>query len=442
MKSQLLDLLYRIRSSYWFLPLLMVTGAVFGAALVLSLDRRYGASVLPDWRWLVVTEPSAARSLLATIAGSMMTVAGVTFSLTLLAVSHASAQLGPGLIPQFMRDRGNQFSLGVFNATFLFCLLILLAVSGTSGGAVPAFVPRLGVAAALALAVLSVLVLVYFVHHVAEQLNVDRVLAQIVHDACVCHRSLFPENIGKRTARPLRYPTDFEEAALSVYLNTAGGYLRVIDGESLFELANAKDLLIKLEVEPGQHLTEGSRIARVYRYDADATDAELDAGEPLRAVLTLGPDRTQEQDPQFTLLQLCEIAGRALSPGINDPLTACRAMDALERALLSLFGRSEPDPARRSSNGRLRLVTPGQPFRRCAQSVNDLLLQFVSGDFRASLRLVRLCEALAACIDPQPVGDWYRQQARVLKNVLPDALPSDIQRDRFRARCTDQTLGL
>jgi uncharacterized membrane protein len=416
-KSLLLDQWYRIRSSYWFVPLLMVAGAAIAAFAALDYDRSRDGQSLAHWRWLVVAEPNAARSLLATIAGSMITVAGVTFSLTLLAVSHASAQLGPRTIVQFMRDRGNQITLGVFTATFVYCLLVLQAVNGgpdTRSGAL--FVPQLSVLLALVFAVQSVLVLIYFIHHVPESLMVDRVLDRISLDAVARHATLFPKRLGEPAGgSPL--PEDFDRRAELLRIEGMGGYVRVIDSEALLKAMADGHWLVELLIEPGDFLSAGAPVARICREGSDPVDCSA-AREALLEHVTLGPLRTQEQDPVFSLLQLCEIAGRALSPGINDPFTATRAMDHLERVLLHLMSCREPDPRRLDTAGKVRMLVKPNQFARMARAVTAALEQFAAGDALASKRLVDLCETLAARGEHPELAAWFQREAERLAQAL------------------------
>lgn len=147
MKSWFIDHWITVRSGYWFIPSVMSITALLAAVAAVRLDAQLGQSWLHNSEWLYANQPAGARALLSTVAGSMITVAGVTFSMTLLAVSDASAQIGPRLLSGFRRDRGNQFTLGTFIATFLYCLMVLRTVhTGIDGEAdVSGFVPHIAI---------------------------------------------------------------------------------------------------------------------------------------------------------------------------------------------------------------------------------------------------------------------------------------------------------
>jgi uncharacterized membrane protein len=132
MRTRIVQFWIYLKSSYWFVPAVMASAAAVLALLLIRIDQDTTATVLADFDWIYANTPDAARSLLSTIAGSMITVAGVTFAITIAAVAHASSLYGPRLLTNFMRDRGNQISLGAFIATFVYCLLVLRSVQSPS----------------------------------------------------------------------------------------------------------------------------------------------------------------------------------------------------------------------------------------------------------------------------------------------------------------------
>jgi uncharacterized membrane protein len=157
----------RLRGSYWFLPALMAAGAVALSFAAVALDARLGDDWAEGIGWFHQNKAEGARNLLATVAGSMIGVAGLTFSIAIAAVMQAAQNFGPRLIVNFMRDRGNQVVLGTFVATFVYCLMVLRTVQGASEGTA-AFVPHLSVLIGVVLALASLGVLIYFPHPVTS----------------------------------------------------------------------------------------------------------------------------------------------------------------------------------------------------------------------------------------------------------------------------------
>ena len=133
--TRLSSLWDHLQTSFWFLPASMATLATASSFVLVQFDAWLGVEVVRDFGWLYTFGPEGARAVLSTIASSMITVAGLTFSITMLTLQLASSQFGPRLLRNFMSDRGNQLVLGTFIATFVYCLLVLRTVRGTEGPA-------------------------------------------------------------------------------------------------------------------------------------------------------------------------------------------------------------------------------------------------------------------------------------------------------------------
>ncbi|MBB3912672.1 putative membrane protein [Sphingomonas desiccabilis] len=196
MRAGLLRLADQLRQSYWFLPSLMALAAVLLAGGMVWLDSYEGSGWMDRLPWLYASRPSGARQLLSAIGGSMVTVAGTVFSVTIAAVVYASGQYGPRLLSNFMRDRGNQVTLGTFIATFLYCLIVLRTIRSPeeTGGA--GFVPNLAVLIALLLAVCSITVLIFFIHHVPSRIHINSVIEDIGRRLLHEVGRRFPQSIG------------------------------------------------------------------------------------------------------------------------------------------------------------------------------------------------------------------------------------------------------
>ncbi len=182
MIARALKFLDGIRASFWFVPTLMSVVAVALAFVLTGFDSQFGAAWLRDVGWLYANKPEGARVLLSTVASSMITVAGVTFSMTTLAVSFASGNIGPRVLSNFMRDRGNHVTLGTFIATFLYCIFVLRTIRAENevdNQIYEPFVPHTAILGALILTAASVAVLIYFIHHVPESIHMSNVVANI-----------------------------------------------------------------------------------------------------------------------------------------------------------------------------------------------------------------------------------------------------------------------
>jgi len=350
----------RLRQTFWFLPALLCALAVVLAESLIFLDRRLDEVDLGPFGVLInrVGE-SGSRDLLGAIVGSMLTVASTTFSITIAVLALSSATYGPRLVRNFMADRGNQLVLGVFVATFLYSLLVLRSIRVLEGGSGDYFVPHLAVNVAVLLAVLAIGVLVYFIHHISDSVQVSTLAREVRTDLLAAVNRLYPEQIGagsddvRDASGPHDVPPGLDVEGVSVRSRDTG-YVQGVDHEKLLALAGKHDLVVSLRVRPGQHTLDGTTLAVLLpprRVDDDVL-AEI------RAAVKVGQARTPHEDAGLPALLLEEMAVRALSPGTNDPYTALNALDDLSAGLVLLAGRRTPPRYRYDEQRNLRVVAP------------------------------------------------------------------------------------
>jgi uncharacterized membrane protein len=213
LKTKLVNILDDVRSSFWFVPALMVAAAIFLAWITVSLDEVFDSSKTEGLGWIYTGGAEGARLLLSTIAGSMITVASVTFSITIVALTLTSSQFGPRLLRNFMWDGGNQLTLGTFIATFVYCLLVLRTIRGNGE---TSFVPHVSVTVALVLALAGLGVLIYFIHHVALGIQANSVVASVSAELDEAIIRLFPQQPRQEQEKEKaakEFPIAFERTA-------------------------------------------------------------------------------------------------------------------------------------------------------------------------------------------------------------------------------------
>jgi uncharacterized membrane protein len=196
------------------------------ALALLTVDRSGSAGITQAW-WLYVGGPDGARSLLSAIAGSMATVAGTAFSITIVALQLAASNFGPRLLRNFMRDTGNQLVLGTFIETFIYCLLVLRNIRSEDYNL---FVPQLSVTVAIGLAILSTAVLIYFIHHASTIIQASHIIADVSDDLDQAIDRLFPEGIGRGSSETYDIPPDFDVRSSPIQADRQG-YLQAIDDD-------------------------------------------------------------------------------------------------------------------------------------------------------------------------------------------------------------------
>lgn len=340
--------------------------------------------------------PAGARAVLSAIASSMITVAGLTFSITMLTLQLASAQFGPRMLRNFMRDRGNQMVLGTFIATFVYCLLVLRSVRGTETAH---FVPQISVAFGIVLAVASLAVLIYFIHHIAVSIRIETVLAVLAGETREAIDRLYPQ---ERTGEPDRSDegevtvrADFDKRALPV-LSAKSGYVQSIDYDTLVRIARECGLVLRVETLPGSFVAERDRILSVIGDDETLKKAE----KRLQGTLILGPFRTPVQDLDYSIRRIVEIAQRALSPGVNDPTTALYCIDRLGEALARLAARAMPSPFHMDEDGRLRVISRKTPFDLIACPAFAAIARYGLGDHEVIVHLSGAMDRVCNAADP------------------------------------------
>jgi uncharacterized membrane protein len=351
--QRLLGLWDDLRSGLWFVPGLLASLAVVMAWTVLRLDRWAADSDVGELAWAFSGGADSARQILATIAGSMVTVAGVTFSVTVVALTLAAGQYSPRILGNFMRDRFNQLVLGAFIGTFVYSLLVLRSIRGGD----EAYVPAVGVTVAIILAIASLGLLILFIHHIAVSIQVSSMIQSVHGETSAELDAVFGRSataVGPAWIRTeiLPVPQGFRIHA------GADGYVQRVDTEAIVEAAEAGDVTVEMLVGPGDFSARGTPLAVA---DREPVDPDALVGG-VRGACLVGRQRTIPQDPAFGFRQLVDIAVKALSPGINDPTTAANCVDALTSLLASLADRDWPSTDFEGEDGVIRLHMPHATF--------------------------------------------------------------------------------
>ena len=391
-----------IRSSYWFVPSVMALLAILLGAAMIWLDVRLGSSFIKGVSWYQQIRPEGAREVLSTIAGSMVTVAGVVFSITIVALSYASSQYGPRVLTNFMSDRGNTVTLGTFIATFLYSLMVLRTIRGGEQD----FVPQYSVIVAMLLAVCSIGVLIYFIHHVLQSIHINNVVARIGEQLVGDARVRFPQLAGDDTTGDSPKRAELE-GKVTVATSSETGYIQSLDGDQMLDLARNADVLIRIRYRPGDFIMNGRGLADI----APAERWSDERSEVLRECFTVGAKRTPDSDLMFLVSELVEIAARALSPGVNDPMTAVTCLDWLGAGGTEFATRELPAAVRVDEDGTPRLIASTDDFAFFVDRSFGHLREYAANDTIAGLHLLQVIgEVAASCRRPDQI-DVLRAEA-------------------------------
>jgi uncharacterized membrane protein len=313
MRQHLLRIYDMFWSSFWIIPAVMAILAAGAAVATVLLDRLVGTEWVRDIGMVWAGSAEGARGVLTAVAGSIMTVVSIVFSLTVTTLAQTSSHFGPRVLRNFTSDRGNQMVLGTFIATFVYCLLVLRTVRSTDESS---FVPHLSVNVGVIMALASLGVLIYYIHHVAQNIQAENLIAEIGHNFQRSLDVLFPEHVGtdKRDGDPVS-PESFDWKRGYTITSDGNGYLQRVTEDALITLACKHDLVLKLEKRPGEFIVKNTPLLVVLPPSRLADGIEND----LRSCFGLGRFRTPHQDAAYSIQQLVEIAVHAMSPGINEP---------------------------------------------------------------------------------------------------------------------------
>ena len=432
MQPRLLKFIDDIRSSYWFVPTLMAAAALLLGASILFIDAEIGSDWLDGLSWYQSNKPDGAQEVLSTIAGSAITVAGVVFSITIVAVSFAASQYGPRLLTNFMSDRGNQVTLGTFIATFLYCLVVLRTIRGGDEGD---FVPDLAILIALLLALCSIGVLIYFIHHVTSSIHVNSVVAGIGRQLIEMLATRYPEFLGRGpepafatgadlVPPPFRPGTARGSSGVVRIRSCATGYIEAMDDDRLMSLACRARLVIKLHYQPGDYIHEGRCFAEAWPRE-QVTD---ELTEEIQGIFAVSSRRTPLQDTRFLVDELVEVGTRALSPGVNDPFTAKTCLDWIGAALSEAARRKLPSPYRLDGQQTLRVIACPLQFRDYVARALGAFRQYLASDRNACLHALETIGRVAdACMSSCQL-EVLAAEVEALSDAAREALDPSLYR--------------
>ncbi|MBK5967736.1 MULTISPECIES: DUF2254 domain-containing protein [Thiorhodovibrio] len=417
-----------MRSSFWFVPALMVVDAVVLAIVLITLDTSIDLHLAARWPLIFGTGAAGARGLLTTVASSMITVAGLVFSITLVALSLTSSQYSSRVIRNFMRDRVNQWVLGVFLGIFAYCLVVLRTIR--EGGA-SEFVPSLAVLTGLLLAFVGLGVLIHFIHHIATSIQASSIVAKAALETLAAVDKLFPPSpeerdqdgedddgrVGENKENGNQKKGNHEDGeggcnggkdedgdqALDDDLTDRlarqpwspvparkTGYIERVNPDALLDVARSLDSILRMEHGVGDFVVEDTPLVSLL----DPADLNETTTDKLNAAFVISRQRTVEQDVAFGIRQIVDIALKALSPGINDTTTAVMCVDYLAAIMTRLAAR-RIGTGHGLDQGVVRVIACGPSFESLLSEAFDQIRQDAETNVAILLRLLGALETIA-----------------------------------------------
>ncbi len=389
-----------LRSSLWFVPSLIIGGSVLLAIALIEADSIWSDQALARWPRLFGAGAEGARGMLSTIAGSMMSVVGVTFSMTLVALAMASSQYTSRVLRNFMGSRVTQAVLGVFAGIFTYCLIVLRTIRGGDDGA---YGSSLAVFFGFVLAVGGVGVLIFFIHHVASSIQASSIISSAAEETVHVIDRLFPQRLGHGLAEAGegQSPPPLQDQKWHLVPADESGYIQGVDNAALLRLARQLKTVVRMERGVGEFVVENTPLVSL------TLDAPPDSETmvELQEAFSLSRFRTVEQDAAFGIRQIVDVALKALSPGINDTTTAVTCVDYLAMILARLAPQHIP-ASHRYEDGALRVIAKGPSFQSLLSDAFDQIRESAKGNLGIMLRMLGSLATIASL-----TADSSRRQA-------------------------------
>ena len=413
----------RLRTSLWFVPSLIVLASVVLAYAALAIDNRLSVEWwedAPGMATLFDVRIGGAMATLQSIGGSIMTIAGVVFSITIAAMTLAAGQYTSRVLRNFIRDRGNQTVLGVFLGIFVYCLLVMRSLSGVSENS---HAPPVAMLLSLVLAFLGIATLIYFIHHIAMSLQASRVVATIAESALPSVDRHFPNRLEPPDESTIDHsspPGDHH----TVLRSLRSGYVTGIDFDDVLEIADKCDCLVRVRRGPGQFVTEGEVVAEI-RSSQALDEKQLD---DFRDEWSFSTQRTLENDPGYGLRQLVDVALKALSPAVNETTTADMCVNWIGVMLVRMSGRRMP-PRIRSSEKHIRVLTHALGMAEFIKLGFDQIRQNSSGNVTILRRQLEVLLTLATGPGARVCRMPALEQADAIEALVDGTVPWEPDRD-------------
>ena len=373
--------MYSLRGGFLVRPLIIALALGCAGALLSWLEEQFpvASAWVPTAVFPSHADPQVAQVILAGIAASMMTVVSIVFAILLMTLTLASMQFSPRIIVSFSKDRVTQWTLGVFLGTFSYCMAALPAARSLPHP----FAPVATVLGAMMLALTCVGWLLFFIHHISQAISVNHIVDKIAKETESMIDELMPSPRGVDSLKHVEaLRPNPSEAAFS---SDESGYIRFVDTQRLIALAKLYHVSIRVLRRVGHFVPAGVPLMMVSKGDRVPPEGTAQ----LLGAFDFGPTRTLQQDVEFGVLQIVDIALKAISPAVNDPTTAISCIDQLSRILIRFASRQPPDELLCDPPGIPRASVGWIHFERLLDGAFEQIRMYSKADVAVSLRLLR-----------------------------------------------------
>ncbi|MEH6735277.1 MULTISPECIES: DUF2254 domain-containing protein [unclassified Shewanella] len=419
-----------LQSSFWFMPSLMVAVSMTLAVVLIEVESAGLNQWLIQWPRLFGVGAEGARQMLSTLAGSMMTVMGITFSMTLLALVLASGQYTSRILRNFMRNSVTQATLGVFASIFAYCLIVLRTIRGSGGG--DEFVPSLAVFFAFVMSLGGVGVLIYFIHHIALSIQASSIIASVAQETNAAIDKLLPIKPDEELDEDeMRHPIlkSLDERVWYPVPAARSGYVLGVNNNTLICLASDNRTIVRMEQGIGSFIVQDTALvslALTYPPEQKLIDA-------LNTAYSIGSHRTVDQDPTFGIRQIVDMAIKALSPGVNDTSTAVMCVDYLTSIMARLASRQFP-PLYHYEGDTLRMVAMVPSFDSLLADAFDQIRSSAEKNLAILVRMLGAFETIGSLTICPSRLRALDQQLQLIAELTARCFESSYDRARLEMR--------
>jgi uncharacterized membrane protein len=398
-------LIIRIRSSLWFVPVMCVlTGALLSFATI-SLDRLFDFKAIPQ---SFVGDPDAAAAILSTVAASMVSLATLVLTITMVVVQLAMGQFSPRIVQRILRDKPSQLAIGLFVATFVHAILILREVTNNGDGT--GQVPGISVVVAFLLVLASIAVLVVYVHHIGQALRVSALIEIVGDETRKLVDQVYPDEGPDIEPEP---------GAPRVVPARISGVITGIGHQLLVEEAARANCELELIPALGEFVPAGAPLFCVHGEPVGLEE------ERLYEALIVELEPTLEEDVAYGVRLLVDVAERSLaeSPFV-DSTTAVQAIDRLHDILRQLVRRPFPDGIHRDAAGAVRLTVRSMNWEAFVHLAFDEIRMAGAGSPQIARRLKATLTDLRSIAPPDRV-DVLDHQLELLAAAVETAMADE-----------------
>jgi uncharacterized membrane protein len=362
-----------------------------------------------------------------------MTVVSIVFAILLMTLTLASMQFSPRIIVSFASDRVTQWTLGIFLGTFSYCMAALPAARSLPRP----FTPVIAVLGAMFLALTCVAWLLFFIHHISRAINVNQIVDRIASETEAMIDEIMPWPRAPHRVTPDESVRDLKwELPVSSELS---GYIRFIDIKRLAALAKSYHIKIQVLRRVGHFVAQGVPFLMVSKADRVGPEELAE----LRSTVDLGPTRTLQQDIEFGVLQIVDIALKAISPAVNDPSTAISCVDQLCRILIRVASREPPESGVYDPPGVLRVIVLWPGFDRLLESAFEQIRMYSKADVAVSLRMLRALGDVATTTQDQEIHRLLADRAnRIVAGCAERLGEHELTEIRARLLAIHRLVGL